>query len=226
MTRWRKFLFTVAGAILAVLTAYKFFYPTVIWHQKLTINVDFKGQIVSGSSVVAVTATKIPNILFVGMRWSFRGEAAVVQMPEGKYLFALLGGGDRPGAIDIAGRVFPEALASEPSDGIRQARAIKNQKGVREVSYSDAPLLVTFTDINDPKTAKEVDPADLVAAFGSGVSLESITLEITDEKVTEGEVKKALKWLGEHPETPLLPKLDPKDFSLVALLRQGVFIKK
>jgi hypothetical protein len=53
------------------------------------------------------------------------------------------------------------------------------------------PLLVTFTDIADPKTVTRVDSANLAATFGPGYALTSITLEITDEPVTEGQVQKA-----------------------------------
>lgn len=59
------------------------------------------------------------------------------------------------------------------------------------------PLLVTFDDINDPKSIKRVDPDDLVATFGPGYSLKSITLEITDEPVTTGELEKVLRWINE-----------------------------
>lgn len=42
---------------------------------------------------------------------------------------------------------------------------------------------------------RKVDPANLAAAFGPGVSLKRVMLEITDEAVTEGEVEKVLDWL-------------------------------
>jgi len=60
------------------------------------------------------------------------------------------------------------------------------------------PLLVTFTDIADPKSVKQVNPADLAATFGAGFSLKSITLEVTDDKVTEGVVEKVLGWFSDY----------------------------
>jgi len=60
------------------------------------------------------------------------------------------------------------------------------------------PLLVTFTDINDPASVQRVDPDDLVAHFGPGVKLKTITLEITDEPVTGGQIEKVLGWLKTH----------------------------
>jgi hypothetical protein len=60
------------------------------------------------------------------------------------------------------------------------------------------PLLVTFDDVTDPKSVKLVDPANLAGTFGSGFALKSITVEITDETVTEGKVESVLGWLKER----------------------------
>ena len=65
----------------------------------------------------------------------------------------------------------------------------------RQVSGNNIPMLVTFADINDPASVKKVNPNDLAASFGAGYSLKSITLEITDEKVTKGVVEGVLGWL-------------------------------
>ena len=189
-----KVLLTVVVTILGAVVIYKLIYPTVEWHQKLTVSVNVGGQVVSGSSVVAVTATKMPTVLFSfhDMRWDARGEATVVQLPDGRYLFALLNN-----SIVLAGNVFPGAGQREPIDLIKRARLYKSLKTeVRDVPHSALPLLVTFTDITDPTTVKKVDPRDLPATFGPGVTLERVTLEITDEKVTEGKVEKLLVWLA------------------------------
>lgn len=90
------------------------------------------------------------------------------------------------------------------------------QKGkVRELASKDYPLLVTFTDITDPTTVNQVDPTNLAATFGPGVSLKRITLQITDEPVTEGKIESVLGWLDDlkkyrkdpnNPFTNTLPK--------------------
>ncbi|MDR4487060.1 MAG: hypothetical protein R3B83_05990 [Nitrospirales bacterium] len=64
-----------------------------------------------------------------------------------------------------------------------------------EIPRSHYPLLVTFTDLTDPTTVKVVDPENLAATFGPGVSLKRLTLEITDEPVTEGKIESVLGWL-------------------------------
>ena len=69
----------------------------------------------------------------------------------------------------------------------------------------DFPLLVTFTDIDDPKTVRKVDPNNLAATLGPGYALKSITLEITDEPVTKGKVEEVLGWWLKMAQTPKDP---------------------
>ncbi|MBS0563021.1 MAG: hypothetical protein JSR87_00565 [Proteobacteria bacterium] len=52
--------------------------------------------------------------------------------------------------------------------------------------------MVTFDDISDPKSVRQVDPADLAATFGPGVALKAVTLAVTDAPVTEGKVEGVL----------------------------------
>lgn len=52
-----------------------------------------------------------------------------------------------------------------------------------------APMMETFQDIADPTCVRLVNPADLAASFVTGVRLKSVTLEVTDEAVTEGRVQ-------------------------------------
>jgi hypothetical protein len=71
---------------------------------------------------------------------------------------------------------------------------VAHMRGPRRISPNDLPDLVTFADINDPKSVIEVDPNNLQAALGPGVSWNEITLESTDEPVTTG-IKANLPWL-------------------------------
>ena len=64
-----------------------------------------------------------------------------------------------------------------------------------EVRAADYPLLVTFADPADPTSVQRVDPANLAASFGPGVTLKRITVEVTNDPVTTG-IEKRLGWLG------------------------------
>ena len=83
-------------------------------------------------------------------------------------------------------------------------------------------MLVTFGDLNDPTSVERVDPDDLAATFGEGVSLKRITVQITDDPVTTG-IEKRLVWLSKYPEPSLDPTHGPRDFSLPATLHHGAF---
>lgn len=167
------------------------------WNQKLTVEVNTPGSVVSASSV-----TSVRYVLNAGLMdlWDGRGvyatgEAATIDLGDGKYVFALLKNSKRlEGATHWAFYAFPsEERKSWPLIGPMIERS-----GLRfELNGDNQPMLVTFDDINDPTSVKEVDPANLAATFGPGYSLQSITLEITDDPVTEGDVENVLVWLNE-----------------------------
>lgn len=62
------------------------------WNEKMTVEVEVNGHLYSGSSVVEMSVfghPEIPIIQAVG-DLDMRGEAVVVELPESRYLFALL----------------------------------------------------------------------------------------------------------------------------------------
>jgi hypothetical protein len=200
------------------------------WRQKLTITLMTPTGEVSASSVSAVSWRK-QWIRWDGMGWSWdlTGEAVVVEVTPGRYLFALLQGAGTTeymgtvAAASIAGRegrVLDQALFSEVHYRSNRAR------GVITVPDYQFPIMVTFDDITKPETVREVDPEDLAAVFGEGVRLQAVTLEITEEAVPEGRVEGVLGWMPDYSEAAIIPKVDPMDFNLRATLRQGDFIRK
>jgi hypothetical protein len=172
------------------------------WRQKLTVTVETLAGEVSASSVSQVSWRK-HWIRTDGMGWDYdlTGEAVVVEVTPGRYLFALMKGAgttEYMGSVAAAsidgreGRVIDGALFDEVRD--KRDRAA----GVIAVPEYQYPMMVTFGDIGDPASVKLVDPTDLVAGLGPGVRLKSVTLEITDEAVTEGVVVEELVWLDEY----------------------------
>lgn len=189
--------FVVIAAILILLPwgCYRLMWPSYAWNQKLTLAVETPQGDVSGSGIVRVAWSDSPDLLPDAPHWhsKVRGEATVVDLGDGKYLFALIDDARRFGL-----RVFHERRLPQDTDGL--APIIKlvaaQRRGVaRPVPPEAMPLLVTFTDIADPTTVTRVDPDDLPLSFGPGYALKSVALEITDEPVTEGEVEKVLPWL-------------------------------
>ncbi|GJL65544.1 MAG: hypothetical protein NPIRA05_05150 [Nitrospirales bacterium] len=186
----------IVGVLLVGTLAYcKDFLIPYTWHQKMTVEVEVDGQLYTGSSVVRVNVGQSDPItqgLGYPLQFGARGEAAFVELPGPRYLFALLSGGPPDsGPQTNAVNIFKDRL---PPRGIERFAVLSKSRLKQDIPHSHYPLLVTFTDITDPKTVKQVDPDNLAATFGPGVSLKRITLEITDEPVTEGKVGSVLGW--------------------------------
>lgn len=187
-----KFLAVLFALLMSAFAIYKLAYPTYRWHQKMTVEVEVGGKLYSGSSVIAISVTRQPRLLpAIGSKFETRGEAVVVELPDNKFLFALLKG---IGPI-YTGRVFRDRINMRATKD-RWASKISGLRETRDILPKHYPQFVTFTNINDPASVLKVDPANLAGSFGESVRLKRITLEITNELVTKGRVEKVLGWLG------------------------------
>lgn len=191
------------------------------WNQKVTVVVDTPQGEQVGSSVMHVEWNGgIPFFAgdMRGARYKLTGEAPVVDLGGGRYLFSLLKGNDDLARQAIAGARDPMSEAGPK---------IRHNKGAVVIPPKLYPMLVTFTDPNDPKTVRRVDPENLTATFGAGYALKAITLEIIDTPVTMGAIDKLLSWLGPYPE----PKLGPAtggttNIPFYRLVAHGDFIRR
>ena len=80
------------------------------------------------------------------------------------------------------------------ANGMDTVAAIARARGPHTITGKELPDLVTFENVNDPKSVLSVNPNDLPAMLGSAVSWNEITLESTDEPITTG-IKNKLRWL-------------------------------
>lgn len=177
-------------------------YPSYSWNQKVTMTVQAPDGILSASSVGRMLVSEKVSLGIAeagGINSDFEGEAVVVALPKGQFLFSLI-----TGANSFSLKAFSDVPGvRRKADGSyaqwdESAKQIQSLKGAGAFPPEHFPMLVAFGDINDPASVKEVDPNNLAATFGPGYSLKSITLEITDEPVTEGEVEKVLGWIENH----------------------------
>ena len=235
MNRRRWAIGCLAAALLVVATPVYLLFASVewIWSQKLTLVVDTASGPVAASSVtrVRVHTPRFPQFHFPEARGAhirITGEAVVAEVAPGKYLFALLNG-DR--GLDTAHLTqifvdhpdFHQFPGGNAWPSIEELWPLRRKPGTRmEVSRKDYPLPVTFDDIADPKTVRRVDPDDLAAAFGPGVALQSIRLEITGEKVTKGKVEAVLGWIYDPKilKNPVWASLPPLTQTAIMGLRQ------
>jgi hypothetical protein len=239
------------GSCVAVLWAGSVRYH---WNQKMTVTVETPAGKVSGSAVIrldwggsrGVYAHMIRGLDGAKSSWSVTGEAVAVEVLPGRWLFALLKGpelhqgfqaGD-PGSNLTSMIAVPKNVPYSTVEAMKLVRAFPNGEKITlsrkaferpgELPTSTLPLLVTFGDIADPTSVSKVDPRDLEASFGPGVSLTAITVEKTDQALTEGRVEGMLPWLAPRPEQLLGPPTgeDEAAAPLYARLTMGDFIRR
>jgi hypothetical protein len=193
---------------------------------KMTIEVETPQGLKTGSSVYEVSASENKARLLPeehALSWGVKGEAVAVDVAPSQTLFALLKTGAMHG--DMASLSMQALDPAFNNDIVESAARIAARQGVQSFAVVDPklyPQLVHFGDVRDPKSVAAVDPAHLDAAFGPGVTLKRITVQVTDEPVTTG-IEKRLGWLGAYPEPSLNPNHGPTDYSISATLHHGDF---
>jgi hypothetical protein len=179
--------------------------PQDIYRYKMTVEVETPQGVRMGSAVRELTYHANKGGWFpLGesrAQMTMMGEAVVVDIAPGRALFALLTGAS--GESDYASRIADRALV-DPKTGTgwdRTPRIVElwptAPKTKHLVNTDPRPQLVHFRDVRDPKSVAAVDPAHLDAAFGPGVTLKRITVQVTDEPVTTG-IEKRLGWLDQY----------------------------
>jgi hypothetical protein len=197
----RGVLGLLAGGAVALLSACNPFGGNG-YRFKMTVEVETSEGLKTGSSVYEVLAFKTSELITGGTSSdsTLKGEAVAVDLPGGRTLFALLKTVNTSGHDDLAYmsmRTLDPAFNYNRVESANRISAGDGIKSPNDVPATDYPMLVTFTDIDDPKSVQRVDPANLAASFGPGIRLKRITVEVTDDDVTTG-IEKRLAWLESH----------------------------
>ena len=206
MKRRRFLVVTALGAAAAFLGSCGSSDGPPDYRYRLKVEVNTPEGVKTGSSVIQVTQRLVrpgSNPAGTAVERSLKGEAVAIDLPGGKTLFALLRSDNDIGwayrvmqtlAPDVEGESFEQQLDDMLAlkGEITLPRMFPRHGPIDE--RSAYPMLVIFGDINDPTSVKLVDPDDLAAIFGEGVSLKRITVQITEDPVTTGIVQR-LVWL-------------------------------
>lgn len=180
------------------------------WRYRMTVTVETPEGIKTGSAVREVRVEKGLKLLpEMGASVELTGEAVVVDLGKRGVLFALINGDD---AWRIIFDLFPvKDLAPLTAEGIRYYSGLKNAKA--SLQAERYPTFVRFRDLNDPKSVEDVRPSEVIdkfkaaypnrqivspeEAFGHGVRIKEVTLEMTEETPTQT-VGKFLPWLQDY----------------------------
>jgi hypothetical protein len=166
----KRALLVIIGLIAAALAALAggglwFLTPNKYeWNQRITVEVETPDGMKSGSSVQHIVweggGAAYPGQDGPSSSSKVTGEAVVVDLGGGKYLFALLSGtkGLKGAADTIASFAFWGAdKAAGTAEGLQYLASLPAGTKVA-LEPDNFPLLVSFVDLGDPKTVVVVDP--------------------------------------------------------------------
>jgi hypothetical protein len=178
-------LFLLAGGLWAW-----FREPTHLWHQRISATVltpagEARASVVQRGHLIDRSRALLPEAR--GASSGLRGEGLVLEVTPGRFLFVLLDDSLKP---------FPVFFPKEaPLNAVHRLTPPLGPAAIPPALY---PPMVTFDDLARPDTVRAVDPADLAATFGPGVTLVSLTMEITDAPLTTGAMASVLPWLPDY----------------------------
>ena len=148
---------------------------TTSWHQRLMVTVTTPNGEVQGFAVTEVRLSDDRGALQLlesaGVHTSFTGEAVVVEVTPGRYLFALMDGGKgwESDAAHWAYAAFD--LAPTNSTDFRDSMIKLEAQPLNTPAALPArawPLVVTFADVTRPETVQKVDPQHLAPHLRAG----------------------------------------------------------
>ncbi|TAL40170.1 MAG: hypothetical protein EPN97_00650 [Alphaproteobacteria bacterium] len=203
-TIWLLLLVAAFGA-----AAYSGLLSKTVWHYRMTVAVETPEGLKSGSAVRAViyggptTGGGGP-----GLDLKVNGEAVMVDLGKRGILFGLLSG--RTQGYDYGSDILLRAFNKKGDVTLRPSQVPKTGKVTLEPDQY--PVFVRFRDMNDPKTIAAIHETaaqirkfypdkkieTFEEAFGKGVHLKEVTIEMTDEPLTRN-LDKVLPSFG--PET-------------------------
>ena len=179
------------------------------WRYKMTVEVETPEGLKSGSAVREVDIKFLyhfnpgSNSQYV-VRASVIGEAVVVDLGARGAAFAVLPSG---AYLDVTQTIEGPPPLTLEGEEYYSSLAIGTKANMTPDHY---PWLYTFTDLNDPmsvklvkggrfnvKQQKNIMEDNFESIFGQGVTLKSVSVEITDEPITWG-IEKWLPWLPER----------------------------
>jgi hypothetical protein len=193
----KKFLLWLIAICAAAVLLWRGAFPTYYWTQKLTIDVEIAGKVYSGSSIVVCSVQSMPQILPESGIWKYgkRGEATVVELPDGRYLFGLL-----TGACGLPFALFKDKYDSAAGDQVWSGvQVMPNLREVRDVPLNDPnlhPLFVVFSHVRDPNTIQQVTVANFSEQFGVKDRISRISVEINPIYKYSGKIEQILPWVN------------------------------
>lgn len=194
MKRGAKILAVCTAIVAGLYAAYLVLFPTVYLRYRLSLSMDVDGVIQTGSGVMEIPYSFAPDI-FASLPGShfyggMRGYAITVDLGARGPLFVV---NALPSLADTAtGKpLFPNAadlsqlpLVAFKISAASEIRNLQHSNKSTDISPQRLPMIVRFVDINNCSSIEEVNPVDLAATLGPGVSIKRVTLTITQDPIS------------------------------------------
>lgn len=166
---------------------------TSLGAKKVTIDITTPQGTVRGSSVFELTRSTAPwwYPAAVTSATSIKGEVPYADLGGGHYVFMLLND------LDYSGR---KAMVSY----------LQTNRG-GDSPHGDSPIFVTFDNVEDANSIRQVDRNDLDRTFGPGYRLVSAMVTDTQERATRGTLARRFPALHSTLMEPVSKRLPPRD---------------
>lgn len=182
------------------------------YRYKLTMAVNSPNGIMRASTTGEVMFWSV-SIPARGTMHKLRGEALYLDLgPSVRPLIALLTHRLHRRPNGVVGwtpesgpgvALLMQLYGEKPSqDFMDDLPRLAGKRGALKLSPDDLPDLVTFADINDPNSVMEVDPNNLPATLGPGISWNEITIELVNDPIASG-IEQKLPWIPYYSCTML-----------------------
>jgi len=190
----------------------KIVYPSYTYRQRMIVEVEVDGQLRTGSSVVEIMVRKQPKIGDSLTAVAYvRGEAVFVDLGQGRNVIALLAAGPDGKDTDYPRRLVTRVFGVSYEDRDLPKLAALRDRSI--LSGEVLPTFVTFADLNDPKTARVVQPREFEKVLGANVHFKGAWIEMTDAPLTneiEGKLPHILQKIREEDKLIHIERLgDP-----------------
>src|SRR5664279_46668 len=181
---------------------------------RLTVEVDTPDGIKSASGVMAVHPDRSYSR---GGRTQTKGDAVLVDLGGVKNLVALLAHIDQ--TVDLDGMNYVALRAFRAAGRNVSFNEMSRLTGAASVTGALIPVLVSFTDLGNPGSARTAPPGDLAAVLGNGFKLHGISAEVVPNGVWPLDFGGPLGEPVTRGILAKLPWLDGPDTAAVSALR-------
>ena len=171
-----------------------------VQNYRLTAKVEVGGKIYTGSSVQKLSCKSGGGILrdMDVANCYIDGEAVPVDVgTRGKIYIILLSSREDPKTGQLYLGTAEEMLSDlRLNDSLHEKRKMF---GSWQVEPSKYPAMITFKDSSDPQSVEMLNPSDLSARFGTDTKFKSLSVELTGNQPTKGQITALLPWLKTLP---------------------------